>query len=52
MNNEIILFESQDVWLEANMKDGVFVIISSMAKLFDRDKSVITTIAKMLYKRN
>ena len=43
MNNEIILFENQDVKLEVNMKDEtVWLSLDQIAKLFDRDKSVIS----------
>ena len=41
--NEIVLFENQDVKLEVNMKDEtVWLSLDQMAKLFDRDKSVIS----------
>ena len=43
MKNEIILFENQDLKLEVNMKDDtVWLSLDQMAKLFDRDKSVIS----------
>ena len=43
MKNEIILFEDQGVKLEVNMKDEtVWLSLDQMAKLFDRDKSVIS----------
>ena len=43
MKNEIILFENQDVKLEVNMQDEtVWLSLDQMAKLFDRDKSVIS----------
>ena len=43
MNNEIILFENQSIKLEVNMKDEtVWLSLDQMAKLFDRDKSVIS----------
>ena len=43
MKNEIIIFENQDVKLEVNMKDEtVWLSLDQMAKLFDRDKSVIS----------
>lgn len=43
MKNEIILFENQEVKLEVNMKDEtVWLSLDQMAKLFDRDKSVIS----------
>ena len=43
MKNEIILFENQNIKLEVNMKDEtVWLSLNQMAKLFDRDKSVIS----------
>ena len=43
MKNEIILFEDQNVKLEVNMTDDtVWLSLDQMAKLFDRDKSVIS----------
>lgn len=43
MKNEIILFENQNVKLKVNMKDEtVWLSLDQMAKLFDRDKSVIS----------
>ena len=43
MKNEIILFEDQNVRLEVNLKDEtVWLTQEQMAKLFDRDKSVIS----------
>ena len=43
MKNEIILFENQNLKLEVNMKDEtVWLSLEQMAKLFDRDKSVIS----------
>ena len=43
MNNEIIIFANQNVKLEVNMKDEtVWLSLDQMAKLFDRDKSVIS----------
>ena len=42
MENEIILFENQDVKLEVNMKDEtVWLNTEQMAKLFDRDYKTI-----------
>ena len=42
MKNEIILFENQNVKLEVNMKDEtVWLSLEKMAKLFDRDRTVI-----------
>ena len=43
MKNEIILFENQNVKLEVNMKDEtVWLSLDQIAKLFGRDKSVIS----------
>lgn len=43
MKNEIILFDNQDVKLEVNLKDDtVWLNANQMAKLYDRDKSVIS----------
>ena len=43
MNNEIILFENQDVKLEVNMKDEtVWLTQAQMAELFNRDIGVIS----------
>ena len=43
MKNEIKIFENQNVKLEVNMKDEtVWLNADQMAKLFDRDKSVIS----------
>jgi len=43
MKNEIIIFENQEVKLEVNMKDEtVWLSLEQMAKLFGRDKSVIS----------
>ena len=40
--NEIIVFENQKVKLEVNLKDEtVWLNLEQMAKLFERDKSVI-----------
>lgn len=39
MENEIILFESQDVKLEVNMKDDtVWLTANQMAILFNKDE--------------
>lgn len=41
--NEIVIFENQGVKLEVSMKDEtVWLSLEQMAKLFDRDKSVIS----------
>ncbi len=43
MKNEIIIFDNQKVKLEVNMKDEtVWLSLNQLAKLFDRDKSVIS----------
>ena len=43
MKNEIIFFENQSVKLEVNMKDEtVWLSLTQMAKLFNRDKSVVS----------
>ena len=43
MKNEIVLFENQNIKLEVNMKgETVWLNTEQMAKLFDRDKSVIS----------
>ena len=43
MKNEIIIFENQNVRLEVNMKDEtVWLSLAQIAKLFQRDKSVIS----------
>lgn len=42
-NNEIIIFENQDVKLKVNLKDDtVWLSLEQMSRLFDRDKSVIS----------
>ncbi len=53
MKNEIILFENQDVKLEVNMKDEtVWLSLEQMAKLFDRDRTVITRHINNVFKDN
>ena len=43
MKNEIMIFENQNIKLEVNLKDEtVWLSLDQMAKLFDRDKSVIS----------
>jgi len=43
LKNEIILFKNQNVKLEVNMQDDtVWLSLDQMAKLFDRDKSVVS----------
>ena len=51
MNNEIILFENQDVKLEVNMKDEtVWLNQTQIAKLFGKAKSTINEHIKNIYK--
>ena len=51
MKNEIILFENQDVKLEVNMKDEtVWLSLEQMAKLFGRDRTVITRHINNIFK--
>ena len=51
MKNEIILFENQDVKLEVNMKDEtVWLSLEQIAKLFDRDRTVITRHINNIFK--
>ena len=51
MQNEIILFENQNIKLEVNMKDEtVWLTLVQMSKLFDRDKSVISRHIKNILK--
>ncbi len=53
MKNEIILFENQNVKLEVNMKDEtVWLSLDQMAKLFDRDRTVITRHINNVFKDN
>ncbi len=53
MKNEIILFENQDVKLEVNMKDEtVWLSLDQMAKLFGRDRTVITRHINNIFKEN
>ena len=43
MKNEIKIFKNQNVKLEVNLKDEtVWLSLDQMAKLFERDKSVIS----------
>ncbi len=49
--NEIILFENQKVKLEVNMQDEtVWLSVEQMAKLFDRDRTVITRHINNIFK--
>ena len=42
-NNEIIIFENQEVKLEVNLKDEtVWLSLEQIAKLYGRDRTVIT----------
>ena len=51
MNNEIILFENQNVKLEVNIKDEtVWLTQDQMAKLFCKSKSTINEHIKNIYK--
>ena len=53
MKNEIIIFENQDVKLEVNMKDEtVWLSLEQMAKLFDRDRTVIARHINNIFKDN
>ena len=53
MKNEIVLFENQDVKLEVNMKDEtVWLSLEQMAKLFGRDRTVITRHINNIFKDN
>lgn len=52
-NNEIIIFENQNVKLEVNMKDEtVWLSLEQLAKLFNRDKSVISRHIKNIFAEN
>ena len=51
MKNEIVLFENQDVKLEVNVKDEtVWLSLEQMAKLFGRDRTVITRHINNIFK--
>ena len=50
MQNEIILFENQNIKLKVNMKDEtVWLTLDQMSKLFERDKSVISRHNKNIF---
>ena len=50
MNNEIILFEDQEIKLEVNVKDEtVWLTQAQMAKLFDRNIGVISRHIKNIF---
>ena len=51
MKNEIVLFENQNVKLEVNVKDeNVWLSLEQLAKLFDRDRTVITRHINTIFK--
>lgn len=51
MQNEIVLFENQNVKLEVNMKDEtVWLSLEQMAELFGRDRTVITRHISNIFK--
>ena len=51
MKNEIVIFENQSVKLEVNMKDEtVWLSLAQIAKLFDRDRTVITRHINNIFK--
>ncbi len=51
MKNEIVIFENQKVKLEVNMQDEtVWLSLEQMAKLFDRDRTVITRHINNIFK--
>lgn len=53
MKNEIIIFENQNVKLEVNMKDEtVWLSLEQIAKLFDRDRTVVTRHINNIFKEN
>ena len=50
MNNEIVIFENQNIKLEVNMKDEtVWLNLEQMTDLFKRDKSVISRHIKNIF---
>ena len=50
MNNEIILFEDQEIKLDVNVKDEtVWLTQAQMAKLFDRNIGVISRHIKNIF---
>ncbi len=52
-NNEIIIFENQNVKLEVNMKDEtVWLTQAQMASLFGKSKSTINEHIKNIYREN
>ena len=53
MNNEIVIFDSQTVKLEVNMKDEtVWLSLEQMAELFGRDRTVINRHINNVFKDN
>ena len=49
--NEIVLFENQNVKLEVNVKDEtVWLSLEQMAKLYSRDRTVITKHINNIFK--
>ena len=51
MKNEIVIFENQNIKLEVNMKDEtVWLSLDQMAKLFGRDRTVITRHINNIFK--
>lgn len=53
MNNEIIIFEDQNVKLEVNLKDEtVWLSLDQIAELFGRDKSVISRHIRNVFQEN
>lgn len=53
MKNEIVLFENQDIKLEVNIKDEtVWLSLEQIAKLFNRDRTVITRHINNIFKEN
>ena len=51
MKNEIILFENQEIRLEVNLKEEtVWLSLEQMAKLFGRDRTVITRHISNIFK--
>lgn len=53
MKNEIFIFENQDISLKVNIKDEtVWLNVNQMAKLFGRDKTVITRHINNIFKDN
>ncbi|MGI6608310.1 MAG: RhuM family protein [Erysipelotrichaceae bacterium] len=51
MKNELVIFENQNVKLEVNVKDEtVWLSLDQMAKLFNRDKSVVSRHISNIFK--